>query len=528
MTEEGMNRRAFLAGGAAVTGIAGLALAGCGGGSSTKTAKTAKPAANPAAPHGSVAKQPKKGGAVSVDSGVPVPPSVVTGFAGSNAFLRQGLWDGLIMQGADNKPRLMLAETFEMKPDFSGVHIKLRSNLEFHSGRPLTADDVRASIEYFRRPNSVSQLAEPGRYITSITIADPLTLDLGFVGPRPLMQDYFALLPIVDSQTVDQAPQMKAINGSGAFKFVSFTPNQGYVMERFANYWDSGKPYLDRIEGKIYADDQSRLLALQTGELLLSTATTYDMTKRLQSSNGVKLQDNGSGSSWYAGLVLTDPPLKDARVRRALTLAVNRSRIASDWADGLFQPQVLPWPKGSPAYIAADEALVSYDPSQAKVLLQLAGAADIAVPIELVQSAQTLAQFIQNDWKAAGVNASLAQSEDTVFNTQLRNRKFQSTWVATFGFADLMVPASFFVFNQVVRVPNASNYGPQSYQNLLATIIETDPRSPQGQDALHQWNKLYLVDDPWVVPLAPTNGFVAMQTRVQAPVRAPLSEYWID
>jgi peptide/nickel transport system substrate-binding protein len=526
MREKGLSRRAFLTGSAAAAGVAGLALAGCGGSTSSKATK---PAASSAATSGAQATtQPKKGGVISVDAGAPVPTSVVTGFAGSNAILRQGLWNGLIMQGADNKARLMLAETFELKPDFSGAHIKLRPNLEFHSGRPITADDVRASIEYFRAPSSVSQLAEPGRYITDIKIADTLTLDLSFVGPRPLMQDYFALLPIVDSQSVDQVPQMKAINGSGPFKFVSYTPNQGYVMERFPNYWDSGKPYLDRIEGKIYADDQSRLLALQTGELLLSTATTYDMTKKLQSNSGIKLENVGSGSSWYAGLVVTDPALKDARVRRALSLAVNRKRIASDWADGLFQPQVLPWPKDSPAYVAADEALVTYDPAQANSLLQQAGAGGAAVPIQLVQSAQTIAQFVQNDWKAAGINAPLALTEDTVFNTQLRNRKFQSTWLATFGFANLMVPASFFVFNQVVRVPNASNYGPQSYQDLLAQIIETDPRSPQGQDLLHQWNRLYLVDDPWVVPLAPTNGYIAMQKKVQAPIRAPLSEYWIS
>jgi hypothetical protein len=68
---------------------------------------------------------------------------------------------------------------------------------------------------------------------------------------------------------------------------------------------------------------------------------------------------------------------------------------------------------------------------------------------------------------------------------------------------------------------------------MLGQLAASDPRSAAGKELLHAWNKLYLVDDPWLVPLAPNNKFYAMAKNVMAlPDGArdqpTLSEYWID
>lgn len=526
-------RRRVLSGAAgAGLGLAGLALAGCGddddsddsGGASNTPSGNTTPAA----------KTPKKGGTLIVDSGEPAPDALVYAFNANNFYLRWAVWETLIIQGADNRPRLALAEKFEMNPDFTGVSIKLRPGLQFHDGRPLTADDVRFSIETFRADSTTSQLKNPGKLITDIKTPDPLTLDITFSAARPYMEDYFALLPIVDEKTVADAPKMKVLNGAGPFKFVSYTPNQGYVLERNPNYWDTGKPYLDKIQGKIYADEQARSLALQSGELMHASQITPAIVKALKGNKDVKVTDGGVGGSWYAGLVVDFPVLKDTRVRQALTYAIDRKRIASEWGEGVIQPQVLPWPKESPAYIAGDEALLTYDPEKAKSLLKQAGAEGITIPMDIGQGREGLAQYVQDDWKAIGVNAQLNVGEYSAYLERFRTRKVDGgMFVAPFGFSDNMYPATFFEFAQPVRIPNASHYQPDAYKTMLAKIVETDPRSPAGQELLHQWNKLYLVDDPWVAPLAPNNTFFAMRKQVMAdPDGArdapPLSEIWID
>jgi peptide/nickel transport system substrate-binding protein len=528
-------RRSLLATSAtAGLGLAGMALAGCGddddnGASNDSTSSAGSPttAASP------TPKQPKKGGTLVVDSGEPTPSALVFAFNATNYYLRYGIWDGLITQGSDNRPRLMLAETFEMKPDYTGVHIKLRPGLQFHDGRALTADDVKFSIDLFRADSTTSQLKNPGKLISDIKIADPLTLDLTFSAARTEMEDYFALLPIVDQKTIDQAVQMKVLNGAGPFKFVSYTPNQGYVMERNPNYWAQGKPYLDKIEGHIYADEQARLLALQSGELMHANQVTPATVKALKGNKDVIAVDGGVGGSWYAGLVVDFPAMKDTRVRQALTLAIDRQRIADEWGEGVTTSQVLPWPKTSPAYDATDEALLKYDPEQAKSLLKQAGAEGFTLPMDIGQGREALAQYVQDDWKAIGVNAKISVSEYAAYLERFRTSKVEAMFVAPFGFADAMNPSTFFDFAQPVRIPNQSHYAPDSYKALLAKLATADPRSAEGKDLLHQWNKLYLVDDPWMAPLGPNNKFYAMAKKVQAQPEGArdqptLSDYWID
>ena len=521
------DRRRVLMGGAALAGAGALTLAGCGDDDDGKKPKETSSGASPAV------KTPKRGGTLTVDSGEPAPDALVYAFNANNFYLRWAIWDNLVIKGEDNRPRLMLAEKFEMKPDFRGVQIKLRPGLTFHNGRAITAEDVRFSIETFRADTTTSQLKNPGKLITDIKIADPLTLDITFSSPRQYLEDYFALLPIVDKDTLAQATQMKVLNGAGPFKFISYTPNQGYILERNPNYWDTGKPYLDKIQGRIYTDEQARTLALQAGEVMHVNAATPAMVKKFKGDKNIVVEDGGINGSWYAGLVTDFPALKDVRVRRALTFAIDRKRIANEWGEGVIKPQVLPWPEESPAYIAEDEALLKYDPAQAKALLKQAGAEGITIPMDIGQSREGLAQFVQDDWKAIGVNAQLNVSEYSAYLERFRLRKVEAMFLSPFGFAGSMHPATFFDFAQPVRIPNASHYQPDSYKDLLAKITEADSRSPAGKELLHQWNKLYLVDDPWMAPLAPNVTFYAMRKQVIAPSKGasdapPMSEIWID
>jgi peptide/nickel transport system substrate-binding protein len=526
-----LHRRDVLRGAALGSAATALTLLACGGDDSKTGGSSASGADAPAGSQAAAA--PKRGGTLIVDSGEPAADALVYAFNATNVYLRWAIWDNLVIQGEDNRPRLMLAERFEMKPDFTGVHVKLRSGLTFHNGRPLTAEDVRFSIEAFRADKINSQLKNPGLLISEIKIVDPLTLEIAFKAPRPFMEDYFALLPIVDKDTLEQHAQMKVLNGAGPFKFVSYTPNQGYVLERNPNYWDTGKPYLDRIQGKIYADEEARTLALQTGELMHTNQVTYAMVKKLKGAKDVKIEDGGVGGSWYAGLVVTFPAMRDPRVRRALTFAIDRKRIAKEWAEGVVEAQVLPWPKESPAYLPEDEALLTYDPEQAKSLLKQAGAEGITIPMDIGQGREGLAQYVQDAWKAIGVNAQLNLSEYSAYLERFRARKVEAMFVSPFGFSDSMHPATFFEFAQPVRVPNPSLYDTAAYRELLAKITEADPRSAQGKELLHTWNKLYLVDDPWMAPLAANTAFFAMRKPVIAPAkgaleRPPLSEVWLD
>src|SRR5688572_21617248 len=96
-----------------------------------------------------------------------------------------------------------------------------------------------------------------------------------------------------------------------------------------------------------------------------------------------------------------------------------------------------------------------------------------------------------------------------------------------------MHPATFFDFAQPVRVPNTAHYEPADYKELLAKLTEADPRSAAGKELLHNWNKRYLIEDPWMAPLAVSNTFFAMRKEVIAPVEGArdiptFGDIWID
>ncbi|MGD9889811.1 MAG: hypothetical protein AB7R89_12435 [Dehalococcoidia bacterium] len=84
-----------------------------------------------------------------------------------------------------------------------------------------------------------------------------------------------------------------------------------------------------------------------------------------------------------------------------------------------------------------------------------------------------------------------------------------------------------------MRVPNPSYFEGDAEQKLLNRIYETDPRSASGKEVLQEWNRLYLLDDPWLIPLAPSVTFDLMRQNVIAPSQGamsgpPIAEWWID
>jgi len=542
-----VSRRTLIRGTAlGAAGLAGAALIGCGGDDD------GIPAVPTQAPIGGGESQstaestpdavaPKRGGTLTVDSGTPNPNVLQFGFNTVNRPIQHTVWEQLIGLTPDYQVRNVLAETFELNADSSALHIVLREGVEFHDGRPLTAEDVAASIDFFSNEESSGQLTGPLREgISEVRVADARTLDLTFNGSQPGLIDMFGLMRIIDHNTARAIPEMRNLVGTGPFKFVSFTPDVGYRLERNENYWQPDLPYLDAIEGKLYADAQARELAVRSGELHWTDGVPSAIIARLRNDPNVYTVSRGKGGHRHMGLVVTRPPFDDVRVRQAATFAIDRQRISEEWAEGVAEATALPWPVESPAYSAEEDFpnLVTYDPDRAANLLEEAGVAGASITLQVAAGGDLvdLAQYVQDDLNRVGLRTELVILEASVQLEQLRGREIQSNaWIGQHGFANYMHPGYMVASAQQYQVPNASGYNPEGFEELRSAITQEPVGSPRLAELISQFNRQHVLDDPWLIGLVASDEYRAMHSSVKgdrggnlAVLQSNFAEFWID
>ncbi|WP_229672929.1 ABC transporter substrate-binding protein [Salipiger pallidus] len=309
----------------------------------------------------------------------------------NNATSRH-IWDSLINRGgsAENKPQL--AESWEVVDD-THWRFHLREGVTFHDGSAFDADDVVASLIRARDKESQA-FASYTRNISEVIAEDPLTVVVETAVPDPMILNSLSRIRIISSDyaeaDVAEFENGPAAVGTGPFKLVSYTPGDRVELERNEDYFDGASEW-SKVTLRLVPDNGGRLASLLAGDLDLIENLPAEGVARVESSNGMKVIRGQSTRLVYLGMdvsrdespfvtakdgsALGSNPLKDARVRKALLMAMNREAIV----DRVMQKN------GTVAdqYVAegffghSDEVEhVAYDPEGAKALLAEAGYPD--------------------------------------------------------------------------------------------------------------------------------------------------------
>jgi peptide/nickel transport system substrate-binding protein len=269
---------------------------------------------------------------------------------------------------------------------------KIHEGVKFHNGDPLTAADVAASWNETVFPPQGVVSVRQGNFtmLDKIDAPDPTTVvfHLKFATDAflPALADPYAF--IYEKKQLDKDPHWyeKNVNGSGPFKFVSYEIGQSIVGERNPDYYHKGLPYLDGFKG-IFADKQvTRVEAIRSDRAAIEFRG-FPPTVRDELVGALGNQIAVQESDWNCGGILTinhqRKPFDDVRVRRALTLAIDRWGTAPELAKiavvrtvgGVVYP-------GSPLAATKEELqqLAGYGPdieksrAEARQLLKEAGA----------------------------------------------------------------------------------------------------------------------------------------------------------
>lgn len=426
-----------------------------------------------------------------------------------------------IIPGLASSWRLVDEQTWEFK---------LRPEARFHNGAPFTADDVVFTLDRVPKvANSPSSYSIYTKAVVGVEVVDPHTIRLRTDGVYPLLPNDLAQVMML-SRSVHEGASTEDFNsgkvaiGTGPYRFVSYRPGDRVELERNEEYWGE-KPAWGRVGYRILSNGASRTAALLAGDVqFIDNVPTTDIAK-LRTDNRVALSETVGLRIIYlamdqsrdtatpfvsgpGGETLERNPLKDKRVRQALSLAINREAIADRVMEGAAVPSGQFLPKGTFGYVPGLDAPAG-DANKAKALLAEAGLPKglrmtLHGPNDRYINDARVIQSIGQMWTRAGIQTAVEPAPWTTFVAKA-SRQELSVFLVGWGSATgegtnpLRSLVATWDAGRGMGVSNRGRYSNPAMDAVLARALATadDP----ARDALIQEATRMAMEDVGIVPL---------------------------
>ena len=341
------------------------------------------------------------------------------------------LFDTLVNRHADNRLYPALATEWKLVNPTTWQFI-LRPNVMFHNGDPLTAADVKFSIERTYDPKAKTYVASVFSTVERVETPSASTVQIVTKKPDPLLPARLAfyggqIIPRSYFERVGADEFNAKPVGSGPVRFVSWVKDDRLLLDATPGYW-GGKPEADRFAFRPIPDTAARIAALLRGEVDLITRLPPDHVETVARHSTTRVE-----GALYAGLyvLVVDsrrPPLDDPRVKQALSLAIDREAIVRELWRGQGIVANGPIPKGDSHY---DESLppLKYDPALARQRLKEAGYQNEEIFLEVnegyLANAKPMSEAAVTMWRDVGINVKLEVLEFSVMMQKLREKSLK-------------------------------------------------------------------------------------------------------
>ena len=364
-----------------------------------------------------LAATPKQGGRLRVAlSGSQSNENLDPGFCCTaySGALQYQLRDTLVDVDARYRPVPVLATEWEATNGPQQWTFKLRDGVEFHSGRTLTSQDVRMSMDYHRGEDSKSPVKPLFAQVVEIKTPDKSTVVFDLEGPNA---DFPALLSDYHMQIMpgDLTYEEWATSGQGTGPFVleAFEPGIRTHTKRNPNYWNEGKPHFDEIEMLAIADVNSRTSALQTGTVDVINQPDPKTVHLLDKQPGLQVINVGSPRHNTMAMRCDTPPLDNNDLRLALKYSIPREEILQKVSGGFGtvgnDHPISPLHQ----YHAAELPQRVYDPDKATFHLKKSGHSDYVFELHAADAgfagSVDAAVLVQHGAEKAGLNVTVVR-----------------------------------------------------------------------------------------------------------------------
>lgn len=502
---------------------------------------------------------PRRGGTVVIGAGSDLDHAnpLVSVDAWTNEILRYALFTPLVRYGPDLEYEPALARSWEMRGDTS-IIFHLRDDVRWHDGTPTTAHDVLFTFERATHPATGFPNADyfarwtGGEVVDSFTVrfhfrrhADPLAgWPFTPVVPRHLLEQF------APAQSRQLAFNREPV-GNGPFRFVSQRAGDRWIFEANPEHPDGlgGPPLLDRVVWRVIPDNAAQLTELRVGEVDVVLQPSPDQVRSLSEREGIRAVVKPSRQFSFIAWNQLRQPLDDPRVRRALTMAIDREQILEGLRHGYGEPAVTPI---MPFHWAFNDEVrpLPFAPDSARALLAQAGIRDadgdgvlelpdrteFELTIRLSAGSdfnRDVAEAVRASLAAVGVRARTQPTEATTLFADITSpeRRFDAVLLGWSGDFRLDLRD---LFHSDAR---GGPYQFASYANAeVDSLMDRAVREPEPALASPLWGRVQEIlreEQPWTVLYYQIDAFLA-RDRVQGmemDIRGALvnlPEWWLE
>ncbi len=347
--------------------------------------------------------------------------------AGSSEVLFN-IFEGLVKASSDGEVREAVASDYQVSEDGLTYTFTLREGVTFHNGDPVTVEDVVYSLERCAgSENNGTPLISAFSNVTDISAPDDSHVVLTLAEPSLefIYSMTAAIIPAGSGDGIAQDPI-----GTGPFRYVSYTPQDSMVIEKYDGYWGE-EAYLDQVTFRIITNSDTLVMSLQSGSLDMAIHVPNTQASQVEGAFTVVEDTMKLVQALYLNNAVE--PFDDVRVRQALCYAINVQDIIDLVCDGAgVQVGSSMYPAFGKYYMEELNDAYPYDVEKAKEFLAEAGypdgfTMDITVPGNYAQHVQT-GEVIAEQLKEVGITANIVQVEWETWVSQVyQGREYQST-----------------------------------------------------------------------------------------------------
>ncbi len=478
--------------------------------SASTTAKSTAAAVSAAGDPAQCSGTPKTGGTLrvghnyEVDNLNPLAPS-----NNGEILVQAEIFAGLTRPDPKSTAKIVagLADKWTASKNRKTWTVHIRSGARFSDGKPVTAADVKFSLDRFINPKKNVIFPSLVADFKSVRVVNPSTVQVTLKRPVSAFSDYISLFPafIIPKALVQaqgEAAFFKKPVGAGPFRIKEFARGSHITLERNPYYWEKGLPYHDELRFDFVVDDNTRLLKLRSGEISVAEGVPFAQIAPLRKVSGVRVQTNQSTRQDVIWINNKKAPLGDVKVRQALNLAINRPAINKAVYAGTGEIPNDQLPKLS--YNDKRVPKYKYNVAQAKKLLASSSAPNGFKTTLLIPSGAShvkqLALILQQQWKQIGVTLDVQEIEQSTLRERHRAYDYDMLVPQPLWFSDVLVPDEFaFVFADTTSNGIDGYFSGWQSEKIWSLVKQAgtapDPKRAQlWHQIQREWNK----ETPWI------------------------------